>query len=212
MSNSTTSVFDLTVAEKLQLIEDLWDDISFHPDYFPIEERQKEELARRKARYLAYPGSGLSWDEVQRRIRTRMLLDENHPKLSLALLILYEAHARKVSQVEFCRQETSFDVVYFTGESAEKRDAISSRHWHGLVSAFHLLAGVNAIRHALKGPEGAVRADSLLNRIEINRDSLQFMHNSHLQALQNRLEGSLIVEMSFTDTLVRLTLLESKDA
>ena len=71
MNNGDTSVFDLSVTEKLQLVEDLWDDIAATPEAVPVQEWQKEELARRKAKYLANPGSGLSWQEVQRRIRAR---------------------------------------------------------------------------------------------------------------------------------------------
>lgn len=71
MNNGDTSVFDLSVTEKLQLVEDLWDDIAATPEAVPVQEWQKEELARRKAKYLANPGSGLSWEEVQRRIRAR---------------------------------------------------------------------------------------------------------------------------------------------
>ena len=65
------SVFDLSPAEKLQLVEDLWDDIAGTPDAVPIHDWQKEELARRKANLMNNPGSGLSWEEVQCRIRSR---------------------------------------------------------------------------------------------------------------------------------------------
>jgi putative addiction module component (TIGR02574 family) len=71
MSSSVTSIFELSVAEKLQLVEDLWDDIAATPAAVPVHDWQKEELARRKQHYLDNPGSGLSWEEVQRRIRSR---------------------------------------------------------------------------------------------------------------------------------------------
>lgn len=35
----------------------------------PIHDWQKEELPRRKANLLQSPQSGLSWEEVQRRVR-----------------------------------------------------------------------------------------------------------------------------------------------
>ncbi len=71
MSLDSGSVFDLTPAEKLQLVEDLWDDLAVTPEAIPIQPWQAEELARRKANLQASPSSGLSWDEVQRRIRSR---------------------------------------------------------------------------------------------------------------------------------------------
>jgi putative addiction module component (TIGR02574 family) len=65
------SVFDLSPSEKLQLVEDLWDDLAAVPEEVPVHDWQKEELARRKANLLKNPGSGLSWEEVKRRIRSR---------------------------------------------------------------------------------------------------------------------------------------------
>ena len=66
-----TSIFDLSPSEKLQLVEDLWDDLASTPEAIPIYEWQKEELDRRKANLLSNPASGLSWEEVQRRVRSR---------------------------------------------------------------------------------------------------------------------------------------------
>jgi putative addiction module component (TIGR02574 family) len=71
MSTSGESIFDLSPAEKLQLVEDLWDDIASNPESVPIHDWQKEELARRKANLMNNPASGLSWDEVKRRIHAR---------------------------------------------------------------------------------------------------------------------------------------------
>lgn len=65
------SVFDLSPSEKLQLVEDLWDDLAATPIAIPIQEWQKEELARRKANLMNNPASGLSWEEVKQRVRNR---------------------------------------------------------------------------------------------------------------------------------------------
>jgi putative addiction module component (TIGR02574 family) len=71
MTPNSSSVFDLSPSEKLQLVEDLWDDLAAVPETVPIHDWQKEELARRKANLLSNPTSGLSWDEVKRRVRSR---------------------------------------------------------------------------------------------------------------------------------------------
>lgn len=71
MSSSTESVFDLSLSEKLQLVEDLWDDIASTPEAVPVHDWQKEELARRKQNLLSNPASALSWEEIQRRVRSR---------------------------------------------------------------------------------------------------------------------------------------------
>lgn len=57
------SIFDLSISEKLQLVEDLWDDIASLPEQVPVHEGQKRELERRKANLAKYPQAGLSWGE-----------------------------------------------------------------------------------------------------------------------------------------------------
>ncbi|MDE3120123.1 MAG: addiction module protein [Nitrospirota bacterium] len=71
MNPSTPSIFDLSPSEKLQLVEDLWDDLAATPQAVPVHDWQKEELARRKANLMKNPAAGLSWDEVKRRVRSR---------------------------------------------------------------------------------------------------------------------------------------------
>jgi putative addiction module component (TIGR02574 family) len=71
MSTDATSLFDLSPSEKLQLVEDLWDDLAATPSVVPILDWQKEELARRKSNLMSRPASGLSWDEVKKRVRSR---------------------------------------------------------------------------------------------------------------------------------------------
>jgi putative addiction module component (TIGR02574 family) len=71
MNPTTTSIFDLSSSEKLQLVEDLWDDLAATPAAVPVHDWQKQELARRKANLLKNPASGLAWEEVKRRVRGR---------------------------------------------------------------------------------------------------------------------------------------------
>ncbi len=71
MNRVNESVFDLSAAEKLQLVEDLWDDLAATPENVPIHDWQVQELERRKANLSNNSASGLSWEEVKRRIRSR---------------------------------------------------------------------------------------------------------------------------------------------
>ena len=52
-------------------MEDLWDDLAATPEAVPIHDGQKVELARRKANLKKNPASGLTWEEVKRRVRSR---------------------------------------------------------------------------------------------------------------------------------------------
>ena len=65
------SIFELIAAEKLQLVEDLWDDLASNPLDVPILEWQKEELTRRKDNMMKNPGTGVSWEAVKARIKNR---------------------------------------------------------------------------------------------------------------------------------------------
>jgi putative addiction module component (TIGR02574 family) len=69
MNSKEVSIFDLSPPEKLQLVEDLWDDLATTPSEVPVHEWQKEELTRRKAKLMSNPASGLPWAEVKRRVR-----------------------------------------------------------------------------------------------------------------------------------------------
>ncbi len=72
MNAAIASVCDLSIPEKHQLIEDLWVDVASDPAGLRgFTEKEIEELDRRKAELEHDPDSGLSWDEVKRRIRSR---------------------------------------------------------------------------------------------------------------------------------------------
>lgn len=71
MKELIEAVFQLSPAEKLQLIEDLWDDLASNPENVPFHEWQVQELERRRQELANHPASALSWEEVKRRIRER---------------------------------------------------------------------------------------------------------------------------------------------
>jgi putative addiction module component (TIGR02574 family) len=71
MNHTGPSIFDLSPAEKLQLVEDLWDDLAGTPETVPIHDWQKQELARRKANLLKNPSAGLCWEDVKQSARAR---------------------------------------------------------------------------------------------------------------------------------------------
>lgn len=71
MKPTHASIFDLSPSEKLQLVEDLWDDLASTPEAVPIHDWQKDELDRRKANLMKHPASGLTWGEAKRKVRSR---------------------------------------------------------------------------------------------------------------------------------------------
>ena len=71
MSQPIHSVFSLSASEKLQLVEDLWDDIALSGQEVPVHPWQIEELERRKRNLEQNPSSALEWSDIQKRVRER---------------------------------------------------------------------------------------------------------------------------------------------
>jgi putative addiction module component (TIGR02574 family) len=61
-------ISQLTVAERIQLAEDLWNSILDQPEELPLTNAQKQELDRRLERYQQDPTAGSSWEIVQQRL------------------------------------------------------------------------------------------------------------------------------------------------
>lgn len=64
-------ILELPVAERMRLVEVIWDSISAAPESLPMTQWQRDELDRRLAEYEADPASGSSLEEVFARIRQR---------------------------------------------------------------------------------------------------------------------------------------------
>ena len=69
MDSATASIFDLSPSEKLQLVEDLWDDLASSPEDIPIQKWQKKELKHRKENFEKDSSPALTWKNVKQYIR-----------------------------------------------------------------------------------------------------------------------------------------------
>jgi putative addiction module component (TIGR02574 family) len=67
-SLSASEILQMGIAERIQLVEDIWDSIAAVPDAIPLTDAQREELDRRIAAYHANPQLGSPWDEVKKRL------------------------------------------------------------------------------------------------------------------------------------------------
>ncbi|MDX2242116.1 MAG: addiction module protein [Leptolyngbyaceae cyanobacterium bins.302] len=61
-------ISQLSIAERIQLAEDLWDSILEQQDELPLTDAQKQELDRRLENYQQDPTAGSTWDEVKQRL------------------------------------------------------------------------------------------------------------------------------------------------
>ena len=71
MSVSREELRKLPLAERLELVEDLWDSIARESDQLALTQAQMDELDRRLVDYEADPDAGVPWEEVRDRLRNR---------------------------------------------------------------------------------------------------------------------------------------------
>jgi putative addiction module component (TIGR02574 family) len=64
-----SDLLELSMSERIQLVEDLWDSIATVPEAVSLTEAQKEELDRRLDAYHKNPDAGSPWESVKERIR-----------------------------------------------------------------------------------------------------------------------------------------------
>ena len=65
------NILDLSISERIQLVEDIWDSIAMVPESVHLSEEQRMELDRRLDDYHDHPDAGSPWDVVRERIRRR---------------------------------------------------------------------------------------------------------------------------------------------
>ena len=61
-------ISQLSIAERIQLAEDLWESILERQDELPLTDAQKQELDRRLENYQQDRTSGSTWQEVKQRL------------------------------------------------------------------------------------------------------------------------------------------------
>ncbi|HTB84981.1 MAG TPA: addiction module protein [Candidatus Sulfotelmatobacter sp.] len=71
MKTEFAPLFKLGRAERLELVEDLWDSIAAEDANEPVSDEKILELRRRKEHYRNHPNSGRTWEEVKSRARAK---------------------------------------------------------------------------------------------------------------------------------------------
>ncbi len=71
VSEMTSEITQLSAAERIQLAQDIWDNLAADPDSVSLSPAQAEGLDRRLSAYRSAPAQGASWHEVQHRVRGR---------------------------------------------------------------------------------------------------------------------------------------------
>ena len=66
-----SDILNMSVPERILLVEDIWDSVAEVPDIVPLTEDQKKELDHRLNAYHSNPAEGSPWKMVRERIRSR---------------------------------------------------------------------------------------------------------------------------------------------
>jgi putative addiction module component (TIGR02574 family) len=70
-SNAEFAFAHLSVAEKIVLVQRIWDSIAEDEKKLEVTPEFREELSRRLQRYRANPDSASSWEEVKARLMAK---------------------------------------------------------------------------------------------------------------------------------------------
>lgn len=65
MSTQLSDILQLSVAERIQLAEDIWDSIAAFPEAVDLTEVQRQELDRGLQSYSQNPKEGKSWQSLK---------------------------------------------------------------------------------------------------------------------------------------------------
>ena len=68
MNTIVADILELSVADRLQIVEDIWDSIAADAAALPLSEDLKTELDHRLNAYEKDPEEGVSWDELKGRL------------------------------------------------------------------------------------------------------------------------------------------------
>jgi len=67
-----SDILNLSISERIQLVQDIWDSIAEVPDSVPLTDEQKAELDRRLDAYHRDPEVGSPWSVVRERLTSRV--------------------------------------------------------------------------------------------------------------------------------------------
>jgi putative addiction module component (TIGR02574 family) len=63
-----SEILQLSVAERIQIVEDIWDSISNFPESLPLSEAEKVTLDKRLESYRKNPNQGIEWETLKKNL------------------------------------------------------------------------------------------------------------------------------------------------
>jgi putative addiction module component (TIGR02574 family) len=65
---TVNDTLELSIPERIQLVEDIWDTIALESDSVALTENEKKIIDKRLKAYRKNPNVGSSWEQVYKRI------------------------------------------------------------------------------------------------------------------------------------------------
>ena len=63
-----SEILELSIAERIELVQDIWDSIASVPESLQLTEDQKKEIDRRIEKLDKQPDSAIPWEDLKARI------------------------------------------------------------------------------------------------------------------------------------------------
>ena len=67
-SMQVSEILQLSVAERIQIVEDIWDSIGESPEELALSEAEKLELDKRLESYRENPDEGIQWETLKKNL------------------------------------------------------------------------------------------------------------------------------------------------
>jgi len=66
MNTQVAEIFQLSVTERIQIVEDIWDSISNPPEELTLSEAEKMESDKRLERFKQNPNDEIEWEALKK--------------------------------------------------------------------------------------------------------------------------------------------------
>lgn len=99
MTNPLPELVKLSVAERIQLVEDIWDSIAAEADAVPLSDELREELDDRLEDQAANPGVGEPWAQVKARLLEPASPHDEVSPMHLQIEVEREEDGRWIAEV-----------------------------------------------------------------------------------------------------------------
>jgi putative addiction module component (TIGR02574 family) len=126
-TNLRSKILKWSVAERIQLVEDIWDSIAAEANAVELSDELREELDRRLDDQEANPGIGHSWPELKARLLTTARDADITARLNSVYggepdglsPGLHQAQAASVAKVDRSREDEALIRAIQEGEATE---------------------------------------------------------------------------------------------